>query len=173
MFCPSQARAFSTKALNLSQRAAAVLWSWSASRPEGWGPGSSRCCRQLISQDPGAREQDVATTSGRRSSFEGRCVDPASPTQGEGFEAARDHRRTRVSREFCQLSFSTNQAEDRSKNPRRRGSPLQLGGTLMEFRDSEVGRGAPAFTSLMYTLLGANDTVLRLPSSFSLLPIQS
>ena len=91
LFCPSQARAFSTKALKLSQRAAAVLWSWSASRPEGWGPGSSRCCRQLISQDPGAREQDVATTSGRRSSFEGRCVDPASPTQptGEGFEAAR------------------------------------------------------------------------------------
>lgn len=42
-----------------------------------------------ISQDAGAREQDVATTSGRRSSFEGRCVDPASPTQGEGFEAAR------------------------------------------------------------------------------------
>ena len=92
LFCPSQARAFSTKALNLSQRAAAcAVVVGCYSRPEGWGPGSNRCCRQLISQDPGAREQDVATTSGRRSSFEGRCVDPASPTQptGEGFEAAR------------------------------------------------------------------------------------
>ena len=171
LFCPSQARAFSTKALNLSQRAAAcAVVVGCYSRPEGWGPGSSRCCRQLISHRMpvlGSRTWQlpvgavvllrVAASILRRQ------------PKGRASRLPGDHRRTRVSREFCQLSFSTNQAEDRSKNPRR----LSLGGTLMEFRDSEVGRGAPAFTSLMYTLLGANDTVLRLPSSFSLLPRQS
>ena len=137
LFCPSQARAFSTKALNLSQRAAAVLWSWSASRPEGWGPGSSRCCRQLISQDPGAREQDVATTSGRRSSFEGRCVDPASPTQpGRASRQPGDHRRTRCTREFCQLSFS-------SKNSWKEG--CTLGGTLLGFRGRKGCGSFPKF----------------------------
>ena len=80
---------------------------WVLRRSEGWGPGSSRCCRQLISHRMpvlGSRTWQlpvgavvllrVAASILRRQ------------PKGRASRLPGDHRRTGVSsREFCQLSF--------------------------------------------------------------------